>query len=68
MPEMPKVDVKAKLTSLNESIRTTHIPSPQELKEGYMNSNFQKSFTQQLTVRTRTEDADVQKARRVGDC
>ena len=63
MPEMPKVDVKAKLTSLNESIRTTHIPSPQELKEGYMNSNFQKSFTQQLTVRTRTEDADVQKAR-----
>ena len=63
MPEIPKVDVKAKLTSLNESIRTTHIPTPQELKDGYMNSNFQKSFTQTLQVRTRQEDVDVQKAR-----
>ena len=63
LPEIPKVDVKAKLTSLNESIRTTHIPTPQELKDGYMNSNFQKSFTQTLTVRTRQEDVDVQKQR-----
>ena len=63
MPEIPKVDVKAKLTSLNESIRTAHIPSPQEMKDGYMNSNVHKSFSQTLSVRTRVEDVDVQKAR-----
>ena len=63
IPEIPKVDVKAKLVSLNESIRTTHIPTPQEIKDGYMNSNFQKTFTQTLSVRTRLEDVDVQKQR-----
>ena len=56
--EMPKVDVKAKLTSMNESIRNARLPSPQEIKNNYKNSNFVKSFSQPLAVRNRVEEMD----------
>ena len=61
--ELPKVDVKAKLSSMNESIRNARLPSPKEIKDNYKNSNFHKSYTQPLAVRTRVEEVDVQKQR-----
>ena len=66
MPKMPEVhmpDMKAKLQDMNESIKQAKMPNPQEIKDGYLNSNFHKSFHQQLAVRTRVEGEDLQQIR-----
>ena len=63
MPKLPTVDVKARLNNVNESIKHLHVPSPQEVKDGYVNSGFHKQFSQPLSVRTRVEEVDVQQQR-----
>ena len=63
MPKLPTVDVKARLYNVNESIKHLHMPSPQEVKDGYVNSGFHKQFSQPLSVRTRVEEVDVQQQR-----
>ena len=63
MPKLPTVDVKARLNNVNESIKHLHMPSPQEVKDGYVNSGFHKQFSQPLSVRTRVEEVDVQQQR-----
>ena len=63
MPEVHMPDMKAKLQDMNESIKQAKMPKPQELKDGYLNSNFHKSFHQQLAVRTRVEGEDLQQIR-----
>ena len=66
MPEvhMPKVDMKAKLHDMNESIKNTKMPTSQEIKDGYLNSNFHKSFHQQLAVSNKVlEDQEIAKSR-----
>ena len=63
MPKLPAVDVKARLNSMNESMKHLRMPSPQEVKDGYVNSGFHKQFSQPLSVRTRVEEVDVQQQR-----
>ena len=63
MPEVHMPDMKAKLQDMNESIKQAKMPNPQEIKDGYLNSNFHKSFHQQLAVRTRVEGEDLQQIR-----
>jgi len=53
---LPKVDLKAKLSAMNEKVKKARMPSPHELKEGYLNSSFHRSFQQPLAVRTREMD------------
>ena len=60
LPKLLKVDMKAKLNHVNESIKHFHMPSAQEVKKGYMNSGFHKQFSQPLAVRTRLEEGQVQ--------
>ena len=63
MPEVHMPDMKTKLQDMNESIKQAKMPKPQEIKDGYLNSNFHKSFHQQLAVRTRVEGEDLQQIR-----
>ena len=66
MPEVhiPKVDMKAKMQDMNESIKKAKMPKPQEIKDGYLNSNFHKSFHQQLAVHSRVvEPEELQQVR-----
>jgi len=44
-------------------IRDFKIPSPGEIKDGYLNSAFHKSLHQPLMVKSKVEKSDVQKAR-----
>ena len=53
---LPKVDLKAKFSAMNEKVKKARMPSPHELKEGYLNSSFHRSFQQPLAVRTREID------------
>jgi hypothetical protein len=53
---MPKVDLKAKFAAMNDKVKKARMPSPHELREGYLNSSFHKSFQQPLTVRSREMD------------
>ena len=53
---MPKIDMKAKFAAMNDKVKKARMPSPHELREGYLNSTFHKSFQQPLTVRTREMD------------
>ena len=53
---MPRVDLKAKLSAMNEKVKKARMPSPHELREGYLNSSFHKSFQQPLAVRTKEMD------------
>jgi len=50
---MPKVDLKAKFAAMNEKVKKARMPSPHELRDGYLNSSFHKSFQQPLAVRSR---------------
>ena len=45
------------------AIKNMKIPSPEEIKEGYLNSAFHKSLHQPLMVKAKVEKIDVQKAR-----
>merc|ERR1711973_965875 len=55
----PKVDLMGKIAA----IKNMKIPSPEEIKEGYLNSAFHKSLHQPLMVKAKVEKIDVQKAR-----
>ena len=63
MPKIPKVDMKAHINSVGESIKQFHMPTPQEVKENFVNSGFHKQFSQPLAVRTRVEEVDIQHQR-----
>eukprot|EP00091_Calanus_sinicus_P009984 TRINITY_DN231_c0_g1_i13.p1 TRINITY_DN231_c0_g1~~TRINITY_DN231_c0_g1_i13.p1 ORF type:complete len:274 (-),score=76.27 TRINITY_DN231_c0_g1_i13:474-1295(-) len=52
----PKKDLMGKIAAFR-------LPSPGEIKEGYLNSAFHKSLHQPLMVKSKVEKTDVQKAR-----
>ena len=53
----------SKLAAAGSAIKNARIPSPGELKESYLNSDFHKSFQQPLMVKAKVEKSEVQKAR-----
>jgi hypothetical protein len=53
---LPKVDLKSKLAAMNEKVKKARLPSPYELRDGYLNSSFHKSFQQPLAVRNRFDE------------
>ena len=55
--------MKAHMNSVGESIKQLRMPTPQEVKENYVNSGFHKQFSQPLAVRTRVEEVDIQHQR-----
>lgn len=61
----PKVDLMGKIAAAGSAIKNARMPTPGELKEGYLNSAFHKSLHQPLMVKTKVEKSDVQKARQV---
>eukprot|EP00092_Neocalanus_flemingeri_P008461 GFUD01009118.1.p1 GENE.GFUD01009118.1~~GFUD01009118.1.p1 ORF type:complete len:1981 (+),score=531.91 GFUD01009118.1:270-6212(+) len=59
----PKVNLMEKIAAAGSAIKNARLPSPGEIKEGYLNSAFHKSLHQPLVVKTKVEKTDVQKAR-----
>merc|ERR1712223_834125 len=59
----PKVDLMGKIAAAGSAIKNAKLPSPGELKGGYLNSAFHKSLHQPLMVKAKVEKTDVQKAR-----
>merc|ERR1712227_1007861 len=59
----PKVDLMGKIAAAGSAIKNARLPSPGEIKEGYLNSSFHKSLHQPLIVKAKVEKTDVQKAR-----
>eukprot|EP00092_Neocalanus_flemingeri_P085459 GFUD01107548.1.p1 GENE.GFUD01107548.1~~GFUD01107548.1.p1 ORF type:complete len:2241 (+),score=686.17 GFUD01107548.1:98-6820(+) len=59
----PKVNLMGKIAAAGSAIKNARLPSPGEIKEGYLNSAFHKSLHQPLVVKTKVEKTDVQKAR-----
>merc|ERR1711887_372925 len=56
----PKKDLMGRI---QDSIKNARLPSPGEIKDGYLNSAFHKSLHQPLMVKSKVEKTDVQKAR-----
>ena len=52
-----------KIAAAGSAIKNARLPSPGEIKEGYLNSAFHKSLHQPLMVKSKVEKTDVQKAR-----
>ena len=52
-----------KIAAAGSAIKNARLPSPGEIKEGYLNSSFHKSLHQPLIVKAKVEKTDVQKAR-----
>jgi hypothetical protein len=46
-----------------DRISSFRIPSPGEMKDNFLNSNFNKSFHQTLSVKSKVEDQEKQQAR-----
>jgi len=59
----PKMDLMGKIAAAGSAIKNARLPSPGEIKDGYLNSAFHKSLHQPLMVKTKVEKTDVQKAR-----
>jgi len=59
----PKMDLMGKLAAAGSALKNARIPTPGEIKEGYLNSAFHKSLHQPLMVKSKVEKTDVQKAR-----
>jgi len=60
--KMPKIDLREKM----EKVKRVRMPSPGEMVYGYLNSEFHKAnFKQPLACKTRVEDIEVMKARRL---
>jgi len=57
---VPKKDFMGRI---QDSIKNARLPSPGEIKDGYLNSAFHKSLHQPLMVKSKVEKTDVQKAR-----
>merc|ERR1712013_215493 len=56
----PKKDLMGRI---QDSIKNARLPSPGEIKDGYLNSAFHKSLHQPLMVKSKVEKSDVQKAK-----
>ena len=52
-----------KIAAAGSAIKNAKLPSPGEIKDGYLNSAFHKSLHQPLMVKAKVEKTDVQKAR-----
>lgn len=52
-----------KIAAAKTAIKNTRMPTPGEIKDGYLNSTFHKSLHQPLIVKSKVEKTDVQKAR-----
>ena len=52
-----------KIAAAGSAIKNAKLPSPGEIKDGYLNSAFHKSLHQPLMVKTKVEKTDVQQAR-----
>merc|ERR1712226_1641689 len=53
-----------KIAAAGSAIKKARLPTPMELKEGYLNSAFHKSLHQPLIVKSKVEKEDVRVARR----
>merc|ERR1711872_28878 len=52
-----------KIAAAGSAIKKARLPTPMELKEGYLNSAFHKSLHQPLIVKSKVEKEDVRVAR-----
>ena len=52
-----------KIAAAGIAIKNARMPTPGEIKDGYLNSTFHKSLHQPLIVKSKVEKTDVQKAR-----
>ena len=52
-----------KIAAAGTAIKNARMPTPGEIKDGYLNSPFHKSLHQPLIVKSKVEKTDVQKAR-----
>lgn len=59
----PKKDLMGKIAAAGIAIKNARMPTPGEIKDGYLNSTFHKSLHQPLIVKSKVEKTDVQKAR-----
>merc|ERR1711990_645861 len=53
-----------KIAAAGTAMKKARLPSPMELKEGYLNSAFHKSLHQPLIVKSKVEKEDVRVARK----
>merc|ERR1712227_506152 len=56
----PKVDLMGKIAAAGTAIKNARLPSPGEIKEGYLNSSFHKSLHQPLIVKAKVEKTPLQ--------
>merc|ERR1712228_351600 len=65
--ERPSRDpIKMPKINLSEKVKKVRMPSPGEMVYGYLNSEFHRAnFKQPLACKTRVEDIEVMKARRL---
>merc|ERR1712223_1478637 len=60
--KIPKIDLREKM----EKVKRVRMPSPGEIVHGYLNSEFHRTnFKQPLACKTRVEDTEVMRARRL---
>jgi len=59
----PAVHLMGKIAAAGTAIKNARMPTPGEIKDGYLNSTFHKSLHQPLLVKSKVEKTDVQKAR-----
>ena len=57
-------DLMGKIAAAGTAMKKARLPSPMELKEGYLNSAFHKSLHQPLIVKSKVEKEDVRVARK----
>ena len=58
-----KPDLMGKIAAAGTAIKKARLPTPGELKEGYLNSAFHKSLHQPLIVKAKVEKDDVRVVR-----
>merc|ERR1712226_77211 len=58
-----KPDLMGAIAAAGSAIKKARLPTPMELKEGYLNSAFHKSLHQPLIVKSKVEKEDVRVAR-----
>merc|ERR1712226_472187 len=62
--EKAKPDLMGAIAAAGTAMKKARLPSPMELKEGYLNSAFHKSLHQPLIVKSKVEKEDVRVARK----
>ena len=58
-----KADLMGKIAAAGTAMKKARLPTPGELKEGYLNSAFHKSLHQPLIVKAKVEKEEVRVAR-----